>query len=110
MGYNISGTTITMTRGDTLVVLVSIAQANGYPYTPVEGDKVRFAMKAGYGDPKPLLVKDIPIDTMQLVIEPEDTADLNFGRYVYDIQLTKANGVVDTFIAKARLVLTEEVD
>ena len=39
-----------------------------------------------------------------------DTADLNFGKYVYDIQLTKANGKVDTFITKATLKLSEEVD
>ena len=38
------------------------------------------------------------------------TADLNFGKYVYDIQLTKANGKVDTFISKAILKLSEEVD
>lgn len=110
MGYNISGTTITMTRGDTLVALVTITQANGYPYTPVEGDKVRFAMKTNYTDRKPLLVIDIPINTMELVIKPEDTADLNFGKYVYDIQLTRANGIVDTFITKATIRITEEVD
>ena len=42
--------------------------------------------------------------------KPSDTADLNFGKYVYDIQLTKANGKVDTFITKATLKLSEEVD
>lgn len=72
MSYNITGTTITLTRGDTF--------------------------------------KDIPIDTMMLTLEPQDTADLNFGKYVYDIQLTKANGKVDTFISKAILKLSEEVD
>lgn len=110
MSCSFSGTTITMTRGDTLVAFVSITQPNGCPYTPVDGDKVRFAMKANYTDPKPLLVIDIPIDTMQLVIKPEDTADLNFGKYVYDVQLTKANGVVDTFITKAIIRIAEEVD
>lgn len=47
---------------------------------------------------------------MMLTLEPQDTADLNFGKYVYDIQLTKANGKVDTFIPKAILKLSEEVD
>lgn len=94
MSYNITGTTITLTRGDTFEALVS----------------ARFAMKENYDDPRPLLVKDIPIDTMMLTLEPQDTADLNFGKYVYDIQLTKANGKVDTFISKAILKLSEEVD
>lgn len=107
--YN-TGTTITLTRGDTFEALVSATKRDGTQYVPVAGDTIRFAMKENYDDPRPLLVKDIPIDTMMLTLEPQDTADLNFGKYVYDIQLTKANGKVDTFISKAILKLSEEVD
>lgn len=110
MSYNITGTTITLTRGDTFEALVSATKRDGTQYIPVEGDAIRFAMKENYDDPRPLLVKDISIDTMMLMLEPQDTADLNFGKYVYDIQLTKANGKVDTFISKAILKLSEEVD
>ena len=67
-------------------------------------------MKAKYEDPEPLVVKDIPIDTLTLTLLPEDTKDLSFGKYVYDIQLTKADGTVDTFITKATIKITEEVD
>ena len=98
MSYNITGTTITLTRGDTFEALVSATKRDGTQYIPVEGDVIRFAMKENYDDPRPLLVKDIPIDTMMLTLEPQDTADLNFGKYVYDIQLTKANGKVDTLV------------
>ena len=86
MSYNITGTTITLTRGDTFEALVSATKRDGTQYIPVEGDVIRFAMKENYDDPRPLLVKDIPIDTMMLTLEPQDTADLNFGKYVYDIQ------------------------
>lgn len=111
MSFNISGTTITLTRGDTLVVKVSITQKDGdIPYIPSGSDKVRFAMKEKYTDEEPLLVKDIPIDTMELVLNPEDTKKLPFGKYVYDIQLTTSSGVVDTFITKSTFKLTEEVD
>lgn len=110
MSYSITGTTITLTRGDTFEALVSATKNDGTPYVPVEGDSIRFAMKENYTDARPLLVKDIPISTMMLVLEPEDTAGLNFGKYVYDIQLTKANGKVDTFITKATFKLSEEVD
>lgn len=116
MSYSISGTTITMTRGDTFKTLITInvndPESDGHiePYVPSEGDSVRFAMKEKYSDPEPLLVKEIPIDTMRLVLYPEDTAGLEFGNYVYDIQLTKVNGEVDTFIPKARIKITEEVD
>lgn len=107
MSYSITGTTITLTRGDTFEALVSATKKDGTPYIPVEGDVIRFAMKENYDDARPLLVKEIPIDTMMLMLEPSDTADLNFGKYVYDIQLTKANGKVDTFITKATLKLSE---
>lgn len=109
MSYNITGTTITLTRGDSFMALITITDAENNPYVPVEGDTIRFAMKATYADEKPLLVKDIPIDTMKLILEPEDTKHLAFGKYVYDIQLTKGIGEVDTFITKAKIDITEEV-
>ena len=48
MSYSVSGTTITLTRGDTFVALISITKQDGTPYVPNDGDKVRFAMKAKY--------------------------------------------------------------
>lgn len=110
MSYNITGSTITLTRGDTFEALVSVTKMDGSPYVPIEGDSIRFAMKKNYDDSRPILVKSIPSDTMMLIIEPQDTKGLNFGKYVYDIQLTQANGKVDTFISKATLKLSEEVD
>lgn len=117
MSVSVDGTTITLTRGDTLRVAVSIT-VDGEAYVPQSGDSVRFALRENVqrgstyrewvGDE--LLVKTIPIDTMMLELEPEDTKDLPFGTYVYDIQLTMADGTVDTFITKAKFKLTEEVE
>lgn len=56
MSYSVSGTTITLTRGDTFKAQINITDRGGNTYTPVEGDKVRFAMKAKYSDPEPLVV------------------------------------------------------
>ena len=109
MSYSVSGTMITLTRGDTFTALITITDSEGNQYDPVNGDRIRFAMKTDYEDGAPLLIKEIPIDTMILVIEPEDTKPLAFGKYVYDIELTKVTGEVDTFITKATLKLTEEV-
>ena len=106
---DISGTTITMTRGDTARISVYISDAEGEPYTPSEQDTIRFAMKKDYKDAEPLLLINIPVDTMMLVINPEDTKSLPFGAYVYDIELTTETGVVDTFIDRAKIKLTEEV-
>ena len=57
-----------------------------------------------------MIYRAIPIDTMLLVLYPTDTQTLEFGTYVYDIQLTKANGDVDTFITASKFKITAEVE
>lgn len=44
MSYNITGTTITLTRGDTFEALVSATKRDGTQYIPVAGDTIRFAL------------------------------------------------------------------
>lgn len=109
MSFSIYGTTIVLTRGDTFAARVSILDSDGNPYLPQPGDSIRFAMKRSFEDFEIPLIKEIPTDTMLLVLNPEDTKNLPFGQYAYDIQLTKATGEVDTFINRAKLKLTEEV-
>lgn len=111
MSYTVKKTNISLTRGDTFKAQISITNPDGTPYILQEGDSVRFAMKKSYTDPdtEVLIVKEIPTETLVLTLLPEDTKDLNFGTYVYDIQLTTASGEIDTFITKANLTLTEEV-
>ena len=108
MSVKIQGNKIRLTRGDSLRVTVIITQ-DGEPYTPIEGDSVRFALKKDFDDPIPLVLRDIPIDTLQLVLVPEDTKPLEFGKYWYDVELTKNDGTVDTFIGPERFYITEEV-
>ena len=110
---NVNGKTVTMTRGDTCVLSVGIVDTDGKPYIPVEGDTVKFTLKRNYSDATPLIQKNIPIDTMELVIEPDDTKRLGQGqtkgKYVYDIELTKADGTIDTFIPRGEWLILEEV-
>lgn len=111
MAVKVNGTTIVATRGDTVKLFISLRDEEGNEYTPQEGDSIRFAMKEGYDDAEVLIEKDIPIDTLLLKIDPEDTKGLpQPSQYVYDVQLTYANGEVDTFIDRAKFKLTEEVD
>lgn len=107
--HKISGTTIVLTRGDTFKATVSMIKTDGTEYTPVPGDSIRFAMKRSFSDSEVLVERNIPIDTCLLWLEPSDTADLPFGSYVYDIQITYDNGDIDTFIDRATIKLTEEV-
>lgn len=107
----ISGTTITLTRGDSAYIDLSLTDEYGDEYVPDPGDEIRFAVKKSFNDSDPVLIRVvIPLDTLVLHIEPNDTKQLAYGTYNYDIQLTKANGDVDTFINKASFILTEEVD
>lgn len=112
MSFKVKGNNmIYLTKGDTFRAVVSITNPDGSVYTPIEGDSVRFALKKSIDDSvQPIITRNIPIDTMELVLNPEDTKNLDYGSYVYDIQLTKANGDVDTFITASKLKLTYEVD
>jgi hypothetical protein len=110
MSFKVKKNTIFLTRGDTFKAMLTINNPDGSVYTPVEGDTIRFALKENIEDEECLILRDIPIDTMLLVLYPEDTKSLEFGSYVYDIQLTKANGDVDTFITASKLKLTAEVE
>lgn len=110
MSFKVKKNTIFLTRGDTFKAHLTINNPDGTEYTPQEGDTVRFALKENIEDQECLILRDIPTDTMLLVLNPEDTKGLEFGSYVYDIQLTKANGDVDTFITASKLKLTAEVE
>lgn len=91
--YSINGTNIKLTRGDSFYCQISITE-DGQTYEPAIGDSVRFAMK----DKIVVLEKDIPTDSLVLHLAPDDTSSLAAKEYIYDIELTKANGDVDTFI------------
>ena len=110
MSFKVRNNTIFLTRGDTFKAHLTINYPDGTVYTPKEGDSIRFALKENIEDEECLILRDIPIDTMLLVLYPGDTKELEFGSYVYDVQLTKANGDVDTFITASKLKLTAEVE
>lgn len=106
----VEGTTIIMTRGDTFRAKVGIDKANGEPYEPSVNDLIVFTCKKSYATEEILIQKEISPISMVLEILPEDTKELKQpSSYVYDIQLTKEDGTVDTFIANAQLRIIEEV-
>ena len=45
---SVNGKTITLTKGDTLIAMVTITDQDGNVYTPQEGDSIRFAAKQDY--------------------------------------------------------------
>lgn len=108
MSYSVNNNVISMTRGDTCKIKIEIFDYFGEPYIPDSDDKIRFAMGKKYNE-EPLIRKDIDPSSMLLIINPEDTKQLSFGSYVYDMELTTKSGEVDTFIPKGSFIITEEV-
>lgn len=112
----INGTTISMIRGDTAKIHVEITNPDGTEYVVQEHDVIRFAVKKKFTDDEVLIHRLVDNETGLLVIEPEDTEDLEMGngcgtkgQYVYDIQITQVDGTVDTFI-RGVLKLLEEAE
>ena len=104
------GTTITLTRGDTFKATVKmLRKKTREEYRPEAEDVISFAMNRTYGSGEPLIEKTIDNETLLLQLDPSDTSSLPIGDYVYDIEITFANGDVDTFIANGKIRLTEEV-
>ena len=55
--------------------------------------------------------KLIDNETLLWIIDANDTKDLSYGKYVYDLQITYGDtGYVETFANKKRITLTEEVE
>lgn len=102
---------IGLVRGDSLWCTISLTDSDGNPYEPDPGDQIRFALKknASDADTEILLIKEIDPTTMQLRIDPDDTKFLEFGDYVYDIEITLTNGFRDTFLGPNKFKLLEEI-
>ena len=103
----IQGTTIIMTRGDTATIDLSIKDDNKEEYELEDGDVVVFSVKKNLSDEKYLMKKTF--DEKQIVIESDDTKDLSFGEYLYDVELTFSDGKVATIITPSTLKLEGEV-
>ena len=112
----ITGTRVYLTRGDSATIVVGAKfKHTKETYIPQEGDALRFALRsmAECGcdkEERVVLTKTIPIDTQTLTLEPADTEDLPLGEYWYDIEITFADGFVDTFIADAIFELGRDAD
>jgi hypothetical protein len=99
---------IELTRGDSATLTVNITDAAGKPYTVRDTDTLTLSVKKDVKDPKPSVQKSIHGNN-RIHLEPKDTAGLEFGNYVYDVELLTAEGDVYTVIEKTFFRLREEV-
>ena len=96
---------ITMTRGDSESITVRCSE----PF--VSGDTVYFTVREDAESPVSLqkVITEFPDGEAVIGIYPQDTESMDFGEYVYDIQVTRADGTVTTLIVPSKFKLNEEV-
>ena len=102
--------TIHLTRGDTArfsigQIVNTITNTN---YTPTAEDTVTMTIKKTTLDASPCVQIIVPGGDV-LHIKPEDTKAMAFGKYVYDVQITMADGDVYTIIPPTTFELLKEV-
>lgn len=108
----IDRTNIRMIRGDSEGINIRVKDHAGLPVPLIEGDTVYFTVKDNAKTKVKRFQKVITefIDGAAHVnIEPEDTQKLDFKTYVYDIQLTKADGTVKTIVPISNFIIGQEV-
>lgn len=101
---------ITLTRADTAFIdVISFKNQKGETYQLFEGDKVYFRLKTN-----PILEKELTVDLVNnranLHIIPEDTAELQFTTYKYEMELVTSAGEHFTFIADKNFTVGKEVE
>ena len=106
---HVSNNSISMTRGDTAKFTVPIKdQLNDQTYEIKATDKLKFTIKKKVTDETTLISKEVTGDN-NFQLNPEDTNDLSYGKYVYDVQLTNEFGEVYTVIEPTTFELLSEV-
>lgn len=83
-----------LTRGDTGLYSFALYDKEGTEYIPEEGETITFYLLNKDCDDltEAILVKDIPVSTMQLELEASETANLSTGKYAYRIRLRDTLG------------------
>lgn len=104
---NVNNNNIYITRGDSADIEISITESTGEEYTLQDGDTITFTVKKSTRATDAVISKQITDWYVHLA--PVDTANLDYGVYVYDCQLTTSDGRVCTFITPHIFKVLEEV-
>lgn len=103
----VNGTDITLTRGDTETLTVTVTDASGQPYELGEGEYIELVAKAKPTDAEPLIRKVTTDGT--ITFDRADTWDLSTGKYAYNIRVEAGTSSYHTII-EGKLIITAVVD
>lgn len=107
MAYKIKRNRIQLVRGDTFRAKLTLQDKAGKLYIPTADDEVLFTVKQNAMTDKVLI--QVRVENGEVVLNPSDTEGLDFGSYVYDVQLTIPNVGKDTVIKPNIFELLPEV-
>lgn len=103
---------IIMTRGDDIFLDFKVRSAifpYGY-YTLQDGDVCVLSIKKYKDDDKEnRILVQVLLENDQFHIPAKATKDLQVGTYWYDVQLTLADGTINTVVPASPLILATEV-
>lgn len=104
----IKGTEISIIRGDSATINLNIKdKVANEEYVLEPNDIVRFSVKKDISDEEILIQKEFQDN--QILLTHEDTKNLDFGEYVYDVELQFQDGQRDTIIPPSKFIIMAEV-
>ena len=105
--FKIVNNVIRITRGDTGIFSLSLKNAEGEAYD-YSNDTVKFTVKSDVYSKTALIQKTVSYGETVTIL-PGDTAQLPYGEYAYDVQVTTQGGIVDTVIPPNKFIVMSEV-
>lgn len=104
---------IHLTRGDTAYIEIPLEIINPdnttVPYIMANEDVLIFSVKTDTDKATEYCFQIINTGSNIFHIKPEHTCDCEYGKYKYDVQLTRVNGDVFTVVEPTCFKLTQEV-
>lgn len=105
----IQGTTIKLTRGDTMRLTIELTNASGNPITLESTDSIIFRLKKNAKTEELLIEKEGDPLMLLIALDEADTMDLAFGKYKYEIEVVYQNNHY-TIVECAEFILGEELE
>lgn len=93
-----------------MILEVALKDEAGDEYIPTSTDKIYFRLKKSVTAKDILIEKEIPYDTRILQLNEEDTEDLKFGTYCYEIELVTEANYHFTVIANTEFEISQELE
>lgn len=116
MGFSVIRNRISLTRGDSAEIVLTIRnRLTETIFLPGPDDQITFTVKRKLSDEKPVIEKHLDSGILRrenncvLILIPEDTTQLLFGTYWYDVELVLDSGYTDTIIPPSPFIITGEV-